>query len=108
MKVKKFDMVPQEGPFDAGSHNCSSGTFKNDWEDLLKVSTKNNSNTTKGLIRATQVLKGLMNCLYNMTMLHGCLIPYNQVCLTDQIRQVSVLVNAANGVLIDRDRDFKA
>jgi hypothetical protein len=79
MKVKNCNMVPQDRPFNRSSHNLSPGTFENNWQDLLKVTTKNNGKTTKGLFRVVQLPKGAINCLHNMSMLHGSLIPNDQV-----------------------------
>ena len=41
-------------------------------------------------------------------MLHGCLIPYDQVCLTDQSREVGVFVDVAKRVLMNGNGDFEA
>jgi hypothetical protein len=51
MKVKNCDMPPEDGPLHTGSYNLSPGTLEDDRQDLLKVSTKDNSKTTKGLVR---------------------------------------------------------
>jgi hypothetical protein len=53
MKVKNCDVPPKDRPLYTGSHNLSPGTLKDDWQDLLKVPTKDNSETTKGLVRVT-------------------------------------------------------
>src|ERR1700733_16049545 len=70
MKLKNSDVPPQDGPLHTGSHNLSSGTLKDDWQDLLKVATKNNVKTTKGLLRVAQIPKGATNCVHDVTMLH--------------------------------------
>src|SRR5882757_1214068 len=96
IKLKNCDLSPQNGLLHTGSYNLSSRTLENDWQDLLKVSTKDNSKTTKGLVRVAQILKGTMHCLHNVTMLHGCLIPYDQVSLTDQSSQLGVFRDVAD------------
>src|ERR1700733_3144910 len=57
MKVKNCDLSPQNRSLHAGAYNLSSRTLKDNWQDLLEVSTKDNSNTTKRLVRVAQVLK---------------------------------------------------
>src|ERR1700733_4064672 len=95
MKLKNRDVPPQNRPPHTGSHNLCSGTLENDRQDLLKVATKNNGKTTKGLLRVAQIPKGAISCLHDVTMLHGCLIPNDQVSLTDQSSQVGVFGDGA-------------
>jgi hypothetical protein len=90
MKVKNCNMPPEDRPLHTGSYNLSLGTLEDDQQDLLKVPTKDNSKTTKGLVRVAQIFKEAINCLHDVTMLHGCLIPYDQVSLMNQISQLGV------------------
>ena len=56
-KVKNCDISPQRGSLHTCAYHLSSTTLKDDWQDLLKVPTKNNRKTTKRLIKAVQVFK---------------------------------------------------
>src|SRR6266852_2810731 len=95
MKLKNCDIPPQDGFSYAGTDNLRSGTLDNDRQDLLKVATKYHGKTTKGLVRITQIPKRAINCLHDVTMLHGCLIPNDQVSLTDQSSQRGVFGDEA-------------
>ena len=91
-----------------GSHNLSSGTLENDWQDLLKVPPKDNGKATKGPIRVVQISKRVINSLHNVMMLHGCFIPNDQVSMRDQSSQGGIFGDGAKGELIAGDRDLKA
>src|SRR6266576_6125459 len=75
MKVKNCNVPSKNGPLHTGSYNLSPRTLKDNWQDLLKVSTKDNSKSTKGPVRVMQISKRTIHCLHNVSMLHGCLIP---------------------------------
>jgi len=100
-------MPPKGGFAHTGSYNLCSRTLKNNWQDLLKVFTKDNSKATKGPVRVAQIPKGAINCLHNMSVLHGCLIPNDQVSLIDQSSQLGVYVDGAKGGLKTGNRDLK-
>jgi hypothetical protein len=70
MKPKNCDEPPQHRSLQTGTHNLSSETLENDRQDLLKIPTKNNDKTTKGLIRVTQISKSAIHYLYNVLMLN--------------------------------------
>ena len=83
LKVKNCNVALEDGPLYTGSHNLSSGTLENHWQDLLKVPSKNNGKSTKRPVTVVQVSKRAINSLYDMVMLHGCFIPNNQVSIID-------------------------
>jgi len=107
VKLKDRDVWPKDRFDHTGPYNLSSGTLENDWQDLLKVSTKDNSKTTKGLVRVAQIPKGAIHCLHNMTVLHGCLIPYDQVSVKDQGSKWGVFGDGAYGRLMTGNRDLE-
>jgi hypothetical protein len=107
-KVKNSKVPPEDGTLQAGSHNLSPGTLEHDWQYLLKVTTKDNRKATKGSVRVTQIPKGAINCLHVVTMHHGCLIPNDQVSVTDQSSEVGVFGDGAEGGLMNRNRDLEA
>jgi len=72
-----------------------SGTLENDRQDLLKVTTKDNGKTTKGLVRIVQIFERVVNSLHDVMMQHGCFIPNDQVSLTDQRSQRGVFGDGA-------------
>src|SRR5713101_1934155 len=94
-KVKNCDLPPKDGFFYAGPYNLRSGTLENDRQDLLKVTTKDNGKTTKGLVRIAQIFERAVNSLHDVTMQHGCFIPNDQVSLTDQSSQRGVFGDGA-------------
>jgi hypothetical protein len=88
MKAKNYDMAPKVRPLHTGTHNLSPGTLEDDWQNLLKVPTKDNSETTKGSEIVAQIPERAIHCLHDVFMLHGCLIPNDQVSTTNQISQL--------------------
>jgi hypothetical protein len=73
-KVKNCKEVSKEISLHAGFDNLSPGTLNDNRKDLLKVPTKNNKKTTKWLVKVPQVFEGAIDSLYDMLVLHGCLI----------------------------------
>ena len=55
-----------------------------------------------------QVPEGAIHCLHDVAMLHGSLIPNDQVSLGNQPCQLGVLGNITKGGLITGNRDLKA
>ena len=108
MKLKNSDVSPQTGTLHAGTNNLSPGTLENDRQDLLKVTTKNDSKATKRLVRVPQVPKRAIHSLHDVAVLHGGLIPYDQVSVTDQGSKLGVLGDVAECGLMARDRDLEA
>jgi len=94
-KVKNCDLPPKDGFFYAGPYNLRSRTLENDRQDLLKVTTKDNGKTIKGLVRIAQIFERAVNSLHDVTMQHGCFIPNDQVSLTDQSSQRGVFGDGA-------------
>ena len=101
-------MAPEDGPSHTGSHNLSSGTLEDHWQDLLKVPTKNNGKSTKRPVTVVQISKRAINSLHDMMMLHRCLIPNDQVSVTDQSSKRGVFGDGAKRGLIAGDGDLEA
>ena len=109
VKVKDSDRPPQERPLHAGSHNLWPGTLEDNRKDLLKVSTKDNAKTTKWLVLTVpQIFKSGVNCPHNVLVLHGCLIPDDQVSFANQLCQVRLFLNVAGCRLSTGNGDLEA
>jgi hypothetical protein len=91
-----------------GIDNLWAGTFDNDREDLLEVTTKDHSETTKRHIRVTNISTGTIKCLLTVSMLHCDLIIDHKKSLLDQLCLKKTSLDAAERVFIYSNRDFEA
>jgi hypothetical protein len=65
--------------------NLWLGTFDHDWEDLLDVTTKDHSETTKNHVTLTDSSASMIKCFLAMSMLHNDFIIDQERCLLDQL-----------------------
>src|SRR5262245_36415472 len=68
-KMQDFEIIPYSGVLNASSNHLWSGSFHNDRKDLLKVTSKHHSKTTKGFITFTNILQSAIYSFLCMSML---------------------------------------
>jgi hypothetical protein len=84
------------------------GIFDNDREDLLEVTTKDHSETTKRYVRVMNISASTIKCLLTVSMLHCDLIIDQKRSLLDQLCLKRTSLDAAERVFIYSNRDFEA
>jgi hypothetical protein len=84
------------------------GTFDNNRENLLEVSTKDHSGTTKRHVRVMNIFASTIKCLLTVSMLHCDLIIDHKRSLLDQLCLKRTSLDAAERVFIYSNRDFEA
>src|SRR6202023_478730 len=85
LEMQNGDRRPKMGALHAGIDNVWPGSLDDDRKDLLKVSTKDNRKATKGSIGVANIPEGAVDSLMKVTMLHGCLIPNDQISIANEI-----------------------
>jgi len=109
VKMKDIDGSPKEGALDAGCYSLASRTLDDNWQDLSKVPTKDDSQATKRLYRVIEdVSESTIHCLHIMAMLHWGLIPDDHVSHSDQLCQLRGFRDITDRRLMARDGDLKA
>src|ERR1700724_210128 len=106
-EMQNLDRRPQSGALHAGIHNIWAGSLDDDRKDLLKVATKDNTKAAKGSIGVANVPEGAVDSLMKVTMLHGCLIPNDQISIANEISDIRGLGNSTGGRLMDEEGNFK-
>ena len=88
MQVIDINMWPDCASFDGSSYCLFSCTPGNDRQSLSKVTTKQNSDSTKGMQDLSEVSQSVVYCISSMFTLHRYFIPYDDVSLFKKLVQV--------------------
>ena len=88
MQVIDINMWQNGAFFDGSSYGLFSCTPGNDRQSPSKVTTEQNSDSTKGTRDFSEVSQSAVYCISSMFMLHRDFIPYDDVGLFKELMQV--------------------
>src|SRR5258705_9932024 len=83
-EFENLNGLPKSRALHRYSNYLSPISFDDNRKYLLKVSSKDNTQTSKWTIRASNILKCTVNGFMYMTTLHWSFIPYNQISSHDK------------------------
>src|ERR1700724_93297 len=106
-EMQNLDRRPQSGALHAGIDYIWAGSLDDDRKDLLKLATKDNRKAAKGSIGVANIPEGAVDSLMKVTMLHGCLIPNDQISIANEISDIRGLGDSTGGRLMDEEGNFK-
>jgi hypothetical protein len=103
MQLTHFNTVPKDyGPLETSIHNLASRASGNHKQYLPKITSHDNNlvpkkHVFKGMVNSTHnMLERAVHSLKHMLVGHGCLIPHNEACNSNQGRLWTVQGNIAN------------
>src|SRR6266540_3212346 len=107
-KLENLNRLPKSRVLHRYSNNLSLVSFDDNRKNLLKVSSKHNTQTSEWTIRATNILECTINSFMNVTTLHWSLIPYNQISGLDKSCQQRVFLDPTQQRLVNINWYFEA
>jgi hypothetical protein len=106
-EMEDLDVPPKNGTLQWSTHNLRTCAPLDDWQNLVKVTSKNNTDATEWLIRVADIAKCSIDWLVQVTVLHKGLIPNDQVCYLEEITKLWPSRDWTGGRLIDLDRNVE-
>jgi hypothetical protein len=106
-EVEDLDVSPKNGTLQWSTHNLRTCAPLDDWQNLVKVTSKNDTDATEWLIRVVDITKCSIDWLMQVTVLHKGLIPNDQVCYLKEFTKLWPSRDWTGGRLIDLNRDVE-